>query len=69
MAMPLSAIEITYQEIQKSIANSNPTSSWMKEEDQFPEPIWAHNSSTSLNFLDIVLPYEKNIIEAMTDTK
>jgi hypothetical protein len=37
-----------------------------KEEDQFPEPIWALNSSNSLDFLDIVFPSDEAIIEAMT---
>jgi hypothetical protein len=66
MAMPLSAVEITYQAIQQATIDSDLTSSWMEEDDQFPEPIWAHNSSTSLDFLDIVFPSDEAIIEAMT---
>jgi hypothetical protein len=66
MAMPLSIAEIAYQAIQQVIANSDLIPSWTEEEDQFPGPIWAQNSSTSLNFLDIVLPSNEAIIEAMT---
>jgi hypothetical protein len=66
MAMPLSATEITYQAIQQATADSDLTSSWMEEDDQFPEPIWAQNSLTSLDFLDTVFPSDEAIIEAMT---
>jgi hypothetical protein len=66
MAMPLSATEITYQAIQQATADSDPDFFMDEEDDQFPEPIWAHNSSTSLDFLDIVFPSDEAIIEAMT---
>jgi hypothetical protein len=69
MAMPLSATEITYRAIQQVFADIDPASFMDKEEDQFPEPIWAHNSSTSLDFLDIIFPYDEAIIEAMTGPK
>jgi hypothetical protein len=69
MAMPLSAVEVTYQAIQQATADLDQTSSWMEEDDQFPEPIWAQNSSTSLDCLDTMFPSDKAIIEAMTGSE
>jgi hypothetical protein len=37
----------------------------MEEENQFQEPILAHNSLTSLEFLDIAFPCDEAIIDAM----
>jgi hypothetical protein len=66
MAMPLSAAEVTYQAIQQATADSDQTPSWTEEDDQFPEPIWAQNSSTSQDCLDTIFPSDEAIIEAMT---
>jgi hypothetical protein len=66
MDMPLSAREFTYQSIQQATAKLDQTPSLMEEEDIFPEPIWAQNSSNSQDYLDTVLPSNKGIIEEMT---
>jgi hypothetical protein len=69
MAMPLSAVEVTYQAIQHTTADPDQTPAWTEEDDQYPEPIWAHNSSTSQDCLDIVMPSDEAIIEAMTGSE
>jgi hypothetical protein len=63
MAMPLPVAEIAYQATQQETTYPNPTSSWKEEDNQFLEPVWAHNSLTSLDYLDIVLPSNEAIIE------
>jgi hypothetical protein len=47
MAMPLSTMEVACQYFQQSTANSNQDPSLMKDDDCFPEHIWAQNSLNS----------------------
>jgi hypothetical protein len=65
MAEPLSAVEVAYQAIQQAMTDPDQTPSVMEEDDIFPEPVWAQNSSSSQDYLDIVFPSDEAIIEAM----
>jgi hypothetical protein len=40
-----------------------------EEYDQFTSPIWAFNPPNLNDFLDVVLPFDDAILEAMTSTK
>jgi hypothetical protein len=64
MYMHLSAIEPTYSLVQQASANTDPTPT--QELDPTPEPIWAQGSLVDIDSLDLVLPSDEVIIEAMT---
>jgi hypothetical protein len=66
MAMPLSAAEVLIKLYNKLLQTSDQTPSLMEEDDLFPEPIWAQNSSNSQDCLDTIFPLDEAIIEAMT---
>jgi hypothetical protein len=66
MAMPLSIDEITYQNIQHTIANPDQTLTQVEEDDLFPETVWAKNSSISQDCLQTILPSNEVIIEEKT---
>jgi hypothetical protein len=65
MTMPLSTMEIAYQAIQHANTDGDPSPSHMKKVDPILEPVWALNSSNSHDFLDIVIPSDEEILEAM----
>jgi hypothetical protein len=65
MAKPLSAAEIAYQAIQQATTDPDQTPMVTEEDDLFPEPIWAQNSSNSQDCLNTILPSDEAIIEAM----
>jgi hypothetical protein len=64
MSMPLSTAEVAYSLVQKDSANTNPTPT--QEFDPLLEPIWAQGSLAHTDSLDLVLPSDEAIIEAMT---
>jgi hypothetical protein len=64
MSMPLSATEVAYSLVQQASANLDPTPA--KELDPLLEPIWAQGSLIDIDSLDLVLPSNEAVIEAMT---
>jgi hypothetical protein len=64
MAMPLSAAEVAYSLVQQTSAIPDPIPT--QELDPLPEPIWAQGSLATTDSLDLVLPSDKAVIEAMT---
>jgi hypothetical protein len=64
MSMPLSAAEVAYSLVQQASANPDPTPA--QELDPLPEPIWAQGSLATTDSLDLVLPSDEAVIEAMT---
>jgi hypothetical protein len=64
MSMPLFATEVVYSLLQQ--ASSNPDSTPAQELDPFLEPIWAQCSLSNVDLLDLVLPSDEIVIEAMT---
>jgi hypothetical protein len=64
MSMPLSAVEVAYSLVQQASANPDPTPA--QEFDPLIEPIWAQGSLTNTNSLDLVLPSDEAVIEAIT---
>jgi hypothetical protein len=64
MSMPLSATEVAYSLVQQASANTDPTPA--QELDPLLEPIWAHGSLANTDSLDLVLPSDEAVIEAMT---
>jgi hypothetical protein len=64
MSMPLSATEVAYSLVQQALANPDPTPA--QELDPLPEPIWAQGSLATTDSLDLVLPSDEVVIEAMT---
>jgi hypothetical protein len=69
MAIPWSMTEFTYQAIQHAIADPDQNLSLKEEDELFPEPIWAQNSSNSQDCLDTFLPSDEAIIEVMTSAE
>jgi hypothetical protein len=69
MDMSLSTVEVAYQAIQRTTTNPNQTLAWIKEDDQYMELAWAHNSSTYQDCLDTVILSEEAIIEEMTGSE
>ena len=64
MAMPLYATEVAYSIVQQAFAD--PDTIPAQELDSVLEPIWAQGSLADSDYLDLVLPSEEAIIEAMT---
>jgi hypothetical protein len=64
MSMPLSIAEVAYSLVQQASANPDPTHA--QEFDPLLQPIWAQGSLTDTNSLELVLPSNEAIIEAMT---
>jgi hypothetical protein len=64
MSMPLSSTEVVYSLVQQDSANTDPTPA--QELDPLLEPIWAQGSLANIDFLDLVLPSDEAVIEAMT---
>jgi hypothetical protein len=64
MSSPLSAAEVAYSTVQQTSATPDPTPA--PELDPLFEPIWAQNSLVDTDSLDLVLPSDEAIIEAMT---
>ena len=64
MSTPLSAAEVAYSSVQQTSAT--PDLIPAPELDPLLEPIWAQNSLVDTDSLDLVLPSDKAIIEAMT---
>jgi hypothetical protein len=64
MAMPLSATEVAYNIFQQASVNPDLTPS--QELDPVLEPIWAQYSLATQDYLDLVLPSDEVILEAMT---
>jgi hypothetical protein len=64
MSSPLSAAEVAYSMVQQTSATPDPIPT--QELDPLFEPIWAQNSLVDTDSLDLVLPSDEAIIEAMT---
>jgi hypothetical protein len=64
MAMPLSMVEVVYSIVQQASADPDPTPA--QELDPISEPTWARGSLADTDSLDLVLPSDEAIIEAMT---
>ena len=64
MSMTLSAAEVVYSLVQQTSATPDPTPA--QELDPIPEPIWAQGSLAITDLLDLVLPSDEAVIEAMT---
>jgi hypothetical protein len=64
MSTPLSATEVAYSLVQQASATPDPTP--VQELDPLLEPIWAQDSFAKTDSLDLVLPSDEAIIEAMT---
>jgi hypothetical protein len=64
MDTPLSATEVAYSLVQQTSATPDPIPA--QELDPLLEPIWAQDSLTDIDSLDLVLPSDEAIIEAMT---
>jgi hypothetical protein len=64
MSMPLSVAEVAYSLVQQTSAHTDPTPA--QEFDPLLEPIWAQGSLAHTDSLDLVLPFDEAIIEAMT---
>lgn len=67
MAMPLSAAKTTYQTIQHATTDTDPNPPFIEDLNHLIVPMWASNSSHSLDLLDMVFPSDKAIIEAMIE--
>jgi hypothetical protein len=64
MSMPSSVAEVAYSLVQQASANPDPTPA--QELDPLLEPIWAQGSLANVDSLELVLPFDKAVIEAMT---
>jgi hypothetical protein len=64
MSMPLSVVEVVYSIVQQASINPNPTPTL--ELDPVLEPIWAQDSLATTDSLDLFLPYDEVILEALT---
>jgi hypothetical protein len=64
MSMPFSVAEFVYSLVQQASVDTDPTLS--QELDPLIEPIWAQGSLADIDSLDLVLPSDEEIIEAMT---
>jgi hypothetical protein len=64
MAMPLSTTEVAYNIVQQTSTNPDPAPP--QELDPILEPIWAQDSLTTHDPLDLVFPSDEAILEAMT---
>ena len=64
MATPLSTAEVAYSLVQQASTTPDPIPA--QELDPLLEPIWAQDSLVNIDSLDLVLPSDEAIIEAMT---
>jgi hypothetical protein len=64
MSMPLSTTDVAYSLVQQASYNPDPTPA--HELDPLLEPIWAQGSLADVDSLDLVLPSDEAVIEAMT---
>jgi hypothetical protein len=64
ISLPVSAAEVAYSMVQQASATPDPVPT--QELDSLFEPIWAQNSLVDTDSLDLVLPSNEAIIEAMT---
>jgi hypothetical protein len=63
MPIPLYLDEVVYNIVQQALTNPNPTPP--QELDPVLEPIWAQDSLSSQDPLDLVFPSNEVILEAM----
>jgi hypothetical protein len=63
MSMPLSAAEVAYSLVQQTLATPDLTPA--QELDPLLEPVWAQGSLATTDSLDLVLPSDEVVIEAM----
>jgi hypothetical protein len=63
MSMPLSVAKVAYFLVQQTSTNTDPTPA--QELDPLLEPIWSQGSLTDTDSLDLILPSDEVVIEAM----
>jgi hypothetical protein len=63
MSMPLSMAEVSYSIVQQ--ASADPDLTPAQELDPFLEPSWAQGSLATTDSLDLVFPYDEEILEAL----
>ena len=66
MASPLSAAEIAYLDITVDHGKNPPEK---VEIDQYDSPAWGLNNPTNVDSIDLILPSDEAIMEAMNETK
>lgn len=66
MAFPLSAAEIAYLDITADHGQDPPK---RVELDQYDSPAWHLDNPTTIDSLDLILPSDEAIMEAMTETE
>jgi hypothetical protein len=64
MSMPLFIAEVAYSLVQQASTDPNPSPA--QELDLIQDPIWAQGSIADTDALELVLPSDEAIIEAMT---
>jgi hypothetical protein len=64
MSMPFSTTEVAYSLVHHTSANLDSTPA--QELDPLLDPIWAQGSLANIDSLDLVLPFDEVVIEAMT---
>ena len=65
--MPLLAVEVAYQAITQATVDPIPDPLTVsKDLEEVYLPVWAENSSHSIDWLDMVLPSDEAILEAMS---
>jgi hypothetical protein len=67
MSTPLSATKVAYSLVQQTSATPDPIPA--PELDALLEPIWAQDSLVNIDSLDLVLPSDKAMIEAMNGSE
>ena len=64
--VPLSAVELSYQAITQTTFDPIPNPLTVSEDlEEVYFPAWTKNSSHSIDCLDLVLPFDETILEAM----
>ena len=66
MASPLSAVEIAYLDITADHGQDPPE---RVEIDQYDSPTWHLDNPTTIDSLNLILPSDEAIMEAMTGTE
>ena len=65
MASPLSMAEIAYLDITTNHGKNPPEK---VEIDQYDSPTWSLNNRTNIDLIDLILPSDEAIMEAMNET-
>lgn len=63
--MPLSIVEIAYQETQIKSEETKSQHLTSKDDDQYFSPIWVVSLSNNFDALDVVFPFDESIMESL----